>query len=406
MEDLGDWTLWADRVVTFQGDDMATNTVAILGGGTGGLAASRRLRRKLEPHDRVVLVDRDLHYRFAPSFLWVMTGLRRPAQITGDLGGLRRHGIEVVEAEVKGVDPAARMVSTGNGEVEYDRLVIALGAQQAPDALPGFAEAAHDVYTLAGATSAAEALREFDGGDLVVAVSSQPYKCPAAPYETALLAESVLRRRGVRDRASIEIYTPDPFPMATAGRVLGDALSAMLHERGIGTHFEQTPSHIDRDRGEVVFASGQRVGYDLLLGVPPHLAPGALADTGLVAANGFVTVDPATLATSAEGVYAIGDATTIPIAGDKFLPKAGVFAHTQGDVVADRILAELDGREPEATFNGKGSCFVEMGDGRAAFATGDFYAPGAPDIRLRRPGRHWHLAKVALEKHWFRRWVN
>jgi len=385
---------------------MATNTVAILGGGTGGLAAARRLRRNLKPHDRVVLIERDLHYRFAPSFLWVMTGLRRPERITGDLGGLRRHGIEVVEAEVKGVDLAARTVSTGNGEIGYDRLVIALGAQQTPDALRGFAEAAHDVYTLAGAMSAGEELREFDGGDLVIAVSSQPYKCPAAPYETALLAESVLRERGVRDRASIDIYTPEPFPMATAGRVLGDALTAMLHERGIGTHFEQPLSHIDPDGRELALAGGEHVGFDLLLGVPPHLAPDALADTGFVAPSGFVSVDPATLATRAEGVYAIGDVTTIPIAGDKFLPKAGVFAHAQGDVVADRIIAELDGRVPDATFNGKGSCFVEMGDSRAAFATGDFYAPDAPDIRLRRPGRHWHLAKVALEKHWLRRWVN
>lgn len=384
---------------------MATNTVVILGAGTGGLAAARRLRRKLNPHDRVVLIERDLQYRFDPSFLWVMAGLRRPEQITADLGGLRRRGIEIVESEVKGIHPSAQTVDTGQGEVGYDRLLIALGAQLAPDKFPGFTDAAHDVYTLEGAASAGQALREFEGGNLVVSVSSQPYKCPAAPYETALLAETVLRQEGVRDRSTIDIYTPDPFPMATAGPVLGGALTEMLHERGIGTHFEQPPTHIDPDQRELVLSDDQSVGFDLLLGVPPHVAPESLSATELTAGSGFVEVDPATLVTAAEGVYAIGDATTIPIAGGKFLPKAGVFAHAQGDVVADRIVAELGGQEPTATFDGKGSCFVEMGDGIAAFATGDFYAGDAPEVNLRKPGRRWHLAKVALEKYWMRRWV-
>jgi sulfide:quinone oxidoreductase len=118
-----------------------------------------------------------------------------------------------------------------------------------------------------------------------------------------------------------------------------------------------------------------------------------------------VPVDPHTLATSAEGVFAIGDVAQVPIAGGKFLPKAGVFAHAEAEVVARRIEREAAGREPSAVFDGKGSCFVEMGDGVAAFATRDFYAEDGPSVRLRRPGRRWHLAKVAFEKFWFRRWL-
>lgn len=120
--------------------------------------------------------------------------------------------------------------------------------------------------------------------------------------------------------------------------------------------------------------------------------------------SGFLAVDRSTLATQAEGVFAIGDVTAIPIAGGKFLPKAGVFAHGQAEVVARRIAAELAGEAPSASFEGKGSCFVELGDGIAAYATGDFYAEAGPEVALRRPGRRWHLAKVALEKYWLRRW--
>lgn len=64
---------------------MAGNTVVVLGGGTGGIVAAQRLRRELAADDRVV-VERDRVYRFAPSFLWVLTGARRPEQISTDLG--------------------------------------------------------------------------------------------------------------------------------------------------------------------------------------------------------------------------------------------------------------------------------------------------------------------------------
>ncbi len=384
---------------------MADRTVVVLGGGTGGLVAARRLRRRLDPADRVVVIDRSPTFQFAPSFLWVMTGARRPEQLNADRRRLRRSGIEVLHADALEIDPTHRQVKTSEGDTHFDRLIIALGAELAPDTLDGFVQAAHNVYTLDGATAAAHSLEHFDGGGVAVVVSRLPYKCPAAPYETAFLAEALLRHRGVRDRCTIDVYTPEPFPMPTAGPVLGQALAGMLAERGITLHAGTSVERIDPDAHQLVFTGGNRAGYDLLLGIPPHRAPEVARTSGLAAETGFLPVDPATLATPAEGVFAIGDITAVPIAGGKFLPKAGVFAEAEADVVAANIAAELTGRTPDATFDGSGACFVELGDGRAAFATGNFYAPDGPEIRLRRPGRHWHLAKVAFEKYWMRRWT-
>jgi len=335
----------------------------------------------------------------------VLSGARRPDQITIDLRRLTaRRGIELTQAEVQAIDVDAGRIETSTGSIPYDRLVVALGAELAPDILPGFAEAAHNVYSLAGAVSAGRALEELPGGRVVVLVSRLPYKCPAAPYETALLAEALLRKRGVRSGATIDIYTPEPFPMPTAGPVMGEALRGILEQRQIGFRPEQTVERIEPETRQLVLAGGERVAYDLLLGVPPHRAPAPVRESGLAAETGFIPVDRETLATSAEGVFAIGDATTIPVAGGKFLPKAGVFAHGQAEVVAKRIAAELAGRPPSDAFDGTGACFVEMGDGIAAYATGDFYADDAPQVTLRRPGRRWHLAKVAVEKYWLRRW--
>ena len=284
--------------------------------------------------------------------------------------------------------------------------MVALGAALAPELLPGFAEAALNVYTLDGAVAAGRALEGFPGGQVAGIVSRLPYKCPAAPYETALLTEALLRQRGIRDRSSLELYTPELFPMPTAGPQLGAAVRAIIESRGIGFHPEQTIEQIEPGTHELVLANGERVPFDLLLGVPPHRAPTVLAHSSLAAESGFVPVDRATLATTTAGVYAIGDATSIPLANGKFLPKAGVFANDQARHVAARIAAELRDTTPTGGFDGTGACFLEMGDGIAAYASGNFYTEPAPTIQLRRPGRHWHIAKIALERYWLRRWLH
>jgi sulfide:quinone oxidoreductase len=383
---------------------VAGNSVVVLGGGTGGIVAAHRLRHELAAEDRVILVERDPVYRFAPSFLWVLTGGRRPEQISADLGRLRRRGIELVEAEARAIDTDARRVETANGPIAYDRLVLALGAELAPELLPGFAEAAHTVYTLEGALAAAAALEAFEGGRVVVLVSRLPYKCPAAPYETAFLSQALLRTRGLRERSSIDVYTPEPLPMPTAGPELGAAVRGLLEARGIDFHPERTVERVDPDARELVLEDGERVRFDLLLGIPPHRAPAIVRESALAGPSGFVPVDRATLATPVEGVWALGDVTSIPIAGGKFLPKAGVFAERQAEVVAKRIAAELAGCTASAGFEGKGACFLELGGGSAGYASGDFYAEPRPEVRMRRPGRHWHLGKVAFERYWLWRW--
>lgn len=153
---------------------MSTHTVLVLGGGTGGITTARALRRRLAATDRVVLVERDPVFRFAPSFLWVMSGSRRASQISADIRGLRRRGIEVVEASVSGIDPQRQRVSTSAGELSYDRLVVALGAELAPEAIPGFDEGADDLYTLAGAESANRALAGLERGRVAILVSRLP----------------------------------------------------------------------------------------------------------------------------------------------------------------------------------------------------------------------------------------
>jgi sulfide:quinone oxidoreductase len=196
------------------------NTVLILGGGVGGLVAANELQRLLPASGghRIVLVENARH-AFAPSFLWLMTGDRRPEQIQRDVRQLVRPGIELVLAEVQAINLAGHQVQTSAGVLNYDYLILALGAELAPDVIPGLAEGAHTFYTLDGAMKVRDALQGFAGGTVAVVVSALPYKCPGAPHEGAMLIADVLRRRGVKERSICSRPSPNqPVAGPASGR--------------------------------------------------------------------------------------------------------------------------------------------------------------------------------------------
>jgi sulfide:quinone oxidoreductase len=385
---------------------MTAQTIVILGGGVGGLVAANELAQRLPSGQRIVLVERAARHAFAPSFLWLMTGERRAEQITRDLRALVRPGVEIVHAEARGIDLAAGRVHTDGESIAYDHLILALGAELAPEAIPGLAQAAHTFYTLDGADRLRSELVEFKGGSVAVVVGALPYKCPGAPHEGAMLLADFFRRRGLAGAVDLHLFTPEPQPMPVAGPELGTAVEQMLASRGIAFHPLHKLTAVDPAARELSFEGRPAVRYDLLVAIPPHRGPRLLREAGLANEAGWVPVDRGTLATPHDRVYAIGDVTAIPIPGrwkpdvPLMLPKAGVFAHSHALVVARRIAAQIAGRSTQEEFCGDGYCMLEAGDDLAGFAFGDFFAQPSPQVQLRRIGRSWHLGKVLFERWW------
>lgn len=376
-------------------------TVVVLGGGVGGVVAARELQKRLGREHRVVLVDRAPDHLFAPSLLWLIVGQRTPAAIQRPLARLERLGIEVRRGEVEAIDPAARTVSVGGEQLVADQLVVSLGAELAPELVPGLAEGGHNFYTLAGAVALRDALAALSGPARVVVLTAAPaYKCPAAPYEAALLIDAHLRERGLRDAVSVEVYAAEPGPMGVAGPEVSAAVKQLLAERQIPYFPEHQVRSVDVATKTLSFANGASAGFDVLAAVPPHRAPRVVRECALLGENGWVGVDRHTLETRFPGVFAIGDVVSIPLSLGKPLPKAGVFAHGQAEVVAKNIAAAIAGHAQSERFDGHGECFIEVGGGKAAFGGGDFYGEPKPVVALHAPSWRWHAGKVLFEKSW------
>lgn len=113
-----------------------------------------------------------------------------------------------------------------------------------------------------------------------------------------------------------------------------------------------------------------------------------------------MSVDRHTLETRVPRVYALGDVVAIPLKLGKPLPKAGVFAHGEAEIVAKNIAHAITGAGAGQRFAGQGECFIETGDGKAGFGGGNFYAEPTPAITLHPPSWRWHLSKVLFEKSW------
>jgi sulfide:quinone oxidoreductase len=377
----------------------------VLGGGIGGLVAARELRRHLPTDHRIVLVDREREHVFQSSLLWQMVGERRHSQFRRPLVRLERKGIEFRNAEAHSLDLDRRVVDTAAGELAYESLVIAFGATVAPDAVPGLDDMGFNLYTAEGCARIHKALSDLREGVVAVLISELPFKCPAAPYEAAFLAESFIRRQRIRRNVEIHLLTPEHAPMPVAPAVLGESIEEMLAARGIHYHPLFTFKELRPETHEIVASDGSAYHVDLLMVVPPHRAPDVVRSSPLLGLSGFVHVDRKTLQTDHDNVYAIGDVATVKLPNGKALPKAGVFAHAEAKTVARRIAQTTAGRVPNAVFDGHGSCWIEVGDGRAAFAGGDFYADPEPRIKMRRPSRPLHWGKVAFEKWWLHHWL-
>jgi sulfide:quinone oxidoreductase len=371
-----------------------SSRVLILGAGFGGLEVATRLSEAAEA--TVMLIDASESFYFGFTKLDVLLGRRTTEQVQLPYTGLAIPGVEFRQERITQIDPQQRRVVTEQGSYEADYLIVALGAEYDHAATPGFIEGGHEYYTLAGAERLRDALAAFTGGNIVISVLGEPYKCPPAPFEGAFLLEDFCVNRGIRDRVSITVTGYMAAPVPVDDRVSGP-IHSHLTARGVEFVPKRTVCCLDTDTKVAKFAEGGGVPYDLFVGIPKHRVPAVVAESGL-APDGWVSVDKTNLATRFDGVYAIGDVAAA------YTAKAGVFAERAAGVVAADIVARLRGTEPPPPYDGAGECFIEFGRGEVGKVNANFLSGPKPTGVLVGPSRELAAEKAEFARSRSRRW--
>jgi sulfide:quinone oxidoreductase len=338
--------------------------VVILGAGFGGLELSTILSEEAPDQVEVTLIDRNGHFTFGYSKLDVMFGREKMADVRLPYSSFVKPGVNLVRETVTSIDPENRTVTTDQGVHRADTLVVALGADYDIEATPGLAEYGHEFYSFSGAEKLAPVISRFTSGHAVIGVCDAPFKCPPAPSECALLLHDDLVAKGVRDDCSITFVLPLPSPVPPSPETSA-VIEEEFRKRDINFIPGRRIASLDGERAVTVLDDGSELPCDLMLGVPKHRAPDVVIESGMTE-DGYVPVDFYTLKTRFPGVYAVGDVATAGV------PKAGVFSEGAARVVARSIAADLGRGDPPGPHEGKGSCYIEFGEGLVARVDIDF----------------------------------
>lgn len=342
--------------------------VIVLGAGFGGLELSSILSETLGDKLDLTLIDQNDTFYFGFSKLDVMFGHKAADTVKIPYSSIAKPGVRFCKETITSIDPVTKTVTTQNGIHKADVLVVALGANYDFAATPGLAEYGNEYYTFEGALKLRDVIPNFKKGHAIVGVCGAPFKCPPAPSEGALMLHDYLTAAGLRDECTISLVIPfgSPIPPSPDS---SKALVKAFEERNI----QFIPQHKVSSLREktAILDDGTELPFDLFLGIPKHVAPDVVLQSGL-AENGWIPVDKANLLTKFPNVYAIGDVTSIGT------PKAGVFAEGAAKIAAASIIAAFEGHENNNPYTGAGSCYIEFGKGQVARVDVDFFSGPKP----------------------------
>ncbi len=349
--------------------------IVIIGSGDGGTFTANLLASELKDEITrgavsVQLVGEHLLHPFQPANLDIAFKGAAPRKFVREETKLLRKGVEFIQDSAERIDFSSRSVVTKSGSVlPYDQLVIATGAVADPSKIPGLAEGALNFHTGPEDSQRTwDALRAFTKGTVVVAIAGAPHKCPPSPNEAAFMLDHYFRTRKIRSRVKILFLTPYPRPYPA--EKVSQVVARLFESRGIEVTTFFNVESVDPVAHKIYSLEGESVHYDLLVAIPPHHGAQVILRSGIGDSDGFVPTDKGTMRVKGqEGVYAIGDATDIPVS------KSGVVAHLQSVVVAHNIVGSIRGTHDELEYNGRINCPMEVGAHKAIFVSATYASP-------------------------------
>lgn len=396
--------------------------VVVIGAGTGGVPAAYEVRQRLSKDHSVTLINATDKFQFVPSNPWVAVGWRDADAITVPLAEpLAKRDIEFIAQSVEHIDAKECRLTLANNEfVDYDYLIITTGPKLAFDEVPGLGPDAgytQSICTLKHALQAHEEYQRFleDPGPIVVG-AAQGASCFGPAYEFAMILDTDLRKRKLRDKVPMTYVTSEPYigHMGLGG--VGDSKGIMeseLRQRHIKwftnsaiDSVEPGEMHITRhdDQGEAI--GQETLPFRFAMVLPAFKGVDAVAAVeDMCNPRGFVLVDEYQRNPSYPNIFAAGVGISIPPVEQTPVPtgapKTGYMIESMVTAIAHNISAEINGEEASSKATWNAICLADMGDTGVAFVA----LPQIPprNVTWAKKGKWVHTAKVAFEKYFLRK---
>jgi sulfide:quinone oxidoreductase len=395
--------------------------IVILGAGTGGMPAAYEMRAALGKDHKITVINASETFQFVPSNPWLGVGWRKRDDITFPIRPyLEKKGIDFIAQAVTKIDPEAKRLELADGgSVDYDYLLITTGPKLAFDEVEGSGPEGHtqSVCTVDHAEQAHRAYEEFikDPGPIIIG-AVQGASCFGPAYEYAMILDTDLRKRKLRDKVPMTFVTSEPYVGHLGLGGVGDSkgmLESELRNRHIKFVTNAKVTKVDEgmlhatehnDAGEPVKEHELPFKYAMML--PAFKGVDAVAAVeGLCNPRGFVIVDEYQRSPKYPSIYSAGvciaippvEATPVPTGA----PKTGYMIETMVTAIVENIKEELAGQEPSHTGTWNAICLADMGDTGAAFVA----LPQIPprNVNWFKKGKWVHVAKVAFEKYFLRK---
>ena len=376
--------------------------VVILGGGFGGLAAANEIRNTLDSSKvKITIIDKKDWFMVGYAKLWIMNGTRTFENSIGSLNELPKKQINFIKDEIIEINPENNFIKTKTKNISFDFLIISMGAILAPEKILGLIENGFNLYDHNQLNEINQKLNKIESGKIAIVIMGMPYKCPPAPFEASLLVDSMLRKRGIRDSVQIDFYSPAPITLPAAGPEVSKKILDLVNSEKITFHNSQKIKRVESKK--LIFENSE-YSFDILLAIPPHIAPKVIYDSNLAKEPGFISIDR-NCKTPFENIFAVGDVTSLTVTDSIAVPKAGIFAEGEGITVAKNIILKLESKETSVMFEGKGGCFLESGRDTASILEVDMFTNEKPSTKLTESTKDNLSKKLDFEKERLSKWL-
>jgi sulfide:quinone oxidoreductase len=388
-----------------------------MGAGIGGMPMAYEMREGARPQDKVTVVSSDPKFHFVPSNPWLAVNWRKRDDIEIDIGpALARKKIDFIAATVKRVHPEGNQIELADGRmVDYDFLIIATGPKLAFEEVEGLGPNGHtqSVCHVDHAVKAAKVWDEFvkDPGHIVVG-AVQMASCFGPAYEFAMIMDTDLRRRKIRDKVPMTFVTAEPYVGHLGLGGVGDSkglLESAMRDRHIKwicnakvTKVEAGKMYVTEHDEDGKPKKEHELAFKYSMMLPAFKGVDAVFGIeGLTNPRGFILIDEYQRNPKFKNIYSVGVCVAIPPVEVSPVPtgapKTGYMIESMVTATAHNVRAVLDGKEPveKATWNAV--CLADFGDSGAAFVA----LPQIPprNVNWFSEGKWVHLAKIAYEKY-------